>query len=923
MSEIDEDRLQDLLQRSTTTGPGRAEAEAELMGLINTQPRTVIFGCTNLILREGVPEDVIYHALNAIKLCLKPSARAPLTLIRQKWLEVSQEQRNAVKSALVRGIMFTKPAVVNTAALCIGVLVNVEGTEALPVFSGLAGVIDGDGYSQLTKTGAFCTISEICGTPFVRCSGEDAAVIEVLRTVIQKFKSWIRVLGTPGIEHDLQLTLLMALRAVIKASSACVMEDKEMMPQLIAPLLQVLRHPSITKALFQRALKTILTYVKKAYDSDDFDFGPIGDDLVAWVQNARDPKAVGILHFWIGLAQFEYKRKTAHEKYAEFRRIEHDIREVMSQSATLDSAAKILKPKCYRELSKRAGQQLSRKALEFLEMIPETDTDEEEACVIDTQFHVLGTVALQWWFRLYPAQILNEVVSFWEHKGEGGSIEHLPWMQEHALILAAMAVIDEKVRDQCVRDFLVRKEIQGVSGNALLFMASRMNSPIPKVQDTALYTLSRAIEFYRVATGSEEITAVVSHMVTLLRSNPRTLIVQRIFSVVRQFIRVCERKTVSEFFDSFAAFWLFCSSRDDLYSTDLWMNGTGILTHLFAKSTENEKEKVRRYVQQAIEGLEQEQRSDISGPRLSMVTSKLWIIGAGFGRFKDEFGDMAERFARSLFGMLQQTQSLIWEEALVTLFLVIPSLGRSAVRLYDGSNIRGLVSVGLRSQNETIIANTIASVGQFYQTILRDTTGNQSPAAQDLQDLLPSTFKLIDELINDSRFTPGFKAKAMEALTNVIKGGGRRVSPDIRIRLYEIYRQLLRETPFQRLKKSDKEHAIKVAEVVLNGYAAILETMPNDDPMKSDTRDGKILRRNWMKDISDKMLELEPKTFNRAMIMAFTNFLHAWNNCFGRSGNILLNRRHNYDMLAVCMVFASDEETQKQVMETVKMVSKA
>ena len=922
MSDAVEDRLQELLQRSTTAGPDRAQAESELMGLIGTEPKTVIFASTNLIQREGVPEDVIYKALVAIKMCLMPGPRAPVHLIRQKWMEVSQEQRNAVKSALVRGIMFTKLAVVNTAALCIGVLVNVEGTEALPVVSGLADVIDGDGYSQLTKTGAFCTISEICETPFVKCSGEDRAVIDVLRMVIQKFKGWIRVLGTPGIEHDLQLTLLMALRAVIKASRACVVEDREMMPQLIAPLLQFLRNPSITKALFQKALKAIFTYVKVAYDSDDFDFGPIGENLVAWVQNARDVKAVGILHFWIDLAKFEYKRKTSHEKYAEFKKIERDIVGAMAQNAPLERAERILKPKLYREFSKRAGQQLSRKALEFLEMINETDTDEEETCVIDTQFHVLGTVVLQWWFRLYPEQVLNEVVSYWEYKGQGGSIERLPWMQEHALILAAMSVIDDKVRAQCVRDFLVRKEIQGVSGNALLFIASRMNSPIPKVQDTALYTLGRAIQYYKVATGSSEITAVVSHMVTLLKSNPRVLIVQRIFHVVIDFIRVSDSRTVSHFFDSFANFWLFCSSREDLYSTDMWSTGARMLTFLFMRSTTNEKEKIQRYVQQAIEGLEQEQRSDISGPRLSMVSSKLWIIGSGFARFKDDFGDMAERFARSLFRMLQQTQSLIWEEALDTLFRVIHSLGGSATRLYDGSNIRGLVSVGLRSQNETIIANTIASLGEFYQTILGDTNRNSSPAAQDLQDLLPQTFQLIDELINNPNFTPGFKAKAMDGLTKVIKGGGRRVSPDIRTRLYEMYRQLLKETPFEHLKKSGREHATHVAEVVLNGYGAILETMPDDDPMKSD-RDGRTFRRNWMREISDKMLELDPKAFNKAMIVAVTSFLHAWNNCFGRSANILLNRRQNYELLALCMVFAPDEATQKCVMETVKMVAKA
>ena len=918
-----------LIKNSILPGPQRTQFESELMQLIQTQPQRVIGTCVGIIMTPDVPSELVYHCLVAIRLALTPNSRSPIQAIRTAWGNIPADMRQSVWSTILTALGGTNVNIVNMASLCFGLLASAE-LSAIPVyFQELFSMVERDGPSQVAKTGAINAIGEVARNRLILASFDVEGVRTSLQEAFNKLFVWIRVLNIPNIDGDLKLRLLFTLKVLIRALPEMAMESR-FQEEVIRPLLQLLQQNGLPRAAFVSVLDVICNYVKKCYDSENFVFDDIAESMSQWVLRTQDERTALVLRFWVKIALFEFRRK---KKALRFQRLTETCTERKSpvlhrkmEGRNFEKEFEQLAPLKMLHLSGRAGQALTKRVFDILAMIKDSDIEEEEECVPDSQLHMLGTVLLQKWFLLYPMEILNEVRNFWMSAAESG-LDSLNWVQQHALLLSVMAIVDRHVVIQEVHDFLTRAEIPGTR-NVLFYVATHVDSNIPKVSDTALFVLAHVIEQYSVLTSNvEQITMVVSNISRLMTSNPSRIITLRIFGVLHALINACRPAQISEMFDSFMNFWVCAMRMPGVFDSEVGNAGTMVTCECIRSCTEREEEKVRQLVSTCLTDIDRLRQGALSPQSYANIIALFDIISAGFRRFSIRFADLCGPVASSFFGTLRNTQSILWEDALRSLFTITQSLKGEASRLYNGDVFRNVVSLALQTRNEKIVQMIIISLGQFYESVLGE--DKHSPPAMDLLQMLPSTFSLIEEQLMTQNYTKDFVPNILKALVLVIKGAKDHIAPEIGDRLFNMFRRILLETPTHSpLDKGQARYAVDVICAVLWGYSAIFETFSvGNDPRLTD----KNLQRLSAREPIDKLLALFScanrelptlRLFKPRHIRSICAFFSSFNRCFGRSGNVLLNRVPNFRLLAICAA-CSDDETNELTIRTALEMSKA
>lgn len=919
----------ELIRNSILPGPQRTAFESELVQLIQAEPQRVIGTCVNIIRTPNAPSELVYHCLVAIRLALTPTSRSPIQVIRRAWSSIPENMRQSVWLTILTALGGTSVNIVNMASLCFGLLASAE-LSAIPMyFQELFSMVERDGPSQVAKTGAINAIAEVARNKMILASFDVEGVRTSLQEAFNKFFLWIRVLNIPNIDQDLKLRLLFAVKVLIRALPEMAMEPR-FQQEVLRPLLQLLQQNGLPRAAFVSVLDVICNYVKRCYDSENFVFDEIADSMSQWVLRTQDERTALVLRFWVRIAVFEYKRQ---KRVVRFQRLQETCTPGRSpvfhkkkDAGSLDKVFEQLAPLKMLGLSGRAGQVLTKRVFDILAMIKDSDIEEEDECVPDSQLHMLATLVLQRWFLLYPIEVLNEVRNFWMAMAERG-LDSLSWQHQHALLLSVMAVVDRRAVLPEVRDFLTRPAIPGTA-NVLFYVATHVDSNIPKVSDTALFVLADAINRYSVLTSDvQQITMVVSNISRLMTSNPSRVITLRIFGVVEALIQCCSPAQISEMFDSFMTFWVFAMRMPDVFDSEVGTSGTWVTCECILRCTDREEEKVRQLVRTCLADIDRLRQGELSPQRYANIIALFDIISAGFRRFGVRFADLCGSVAHSFFGTLRNTQSVLWEDALRSLFTITRSLKGEASRLYDDDIFRNVVNLALQTRNEKIIQMIIMSLGQFYSSVLAE--NKHSPPAMSLLQNLPSTFALIEEQLMTQNYTKEFVPNILKALVLVIRGAKDHIRPEIADRLFNMFRRIMLETPTHSpLDKGQARYAVDVICSVLWGYGAIFETFSaGNDPRVTD----KSLQRVAAREPIDKLLALFTcanrelpalRIFKPGHIRLICEFFDSYNKCFGRHGNIILNRVPNYQLLAICAAY-SDDETSAVTITTAEMMAKA
>jgi hypothetical protein len=187
---------------------------------------------------------------------------------------------------------------------------------------------------------------------------------------------------------------------------------------------------------------------------------------------------------------------------------------------------------------------------------------------------------------------------------------------------------------------------------------------------------------------------------------------------------------------------------------------------------------------------------------------------------------------------------------------------------------------------------------------------------------LGETFRLISDCLKDGSFGKHFYPWLLVALAQVISACPTYVSSSDRDQLWQIYDDIWRGLPKEFKTPDDIEYANSVFWAVFAGFAALLKTYD----IEYVNRDKALMK---------KILVYPPPAFagighfkNGGQIsvhalMAFLDLLVAYNDVFGKHGNIILNRRKNYALMAYAQAVDNNPGLSDKATRVMKIVKQA
>jgi hypothetical protein len=523
-------------------------------------------------------------------------------------------------------------------------------------------------------------------------------------------------------------------------------------------------------------------------------------------------------------------------------------------------------------------------------------------------------------YPLGPQTVFATVAQFWDESLKLGDIHSLPWTHQHALMLALAAIL-KKPTHRTVYDFITKDLETRHRIPLLYYIASGIAAPYRIIQDTSLYVLSLCLKTYNVPSGHPEVQQVIQLMAQLMETRPSPIMVTRIFGVVNAFLSSQDTQFLPTWFASLERFAISGVERPDALSTPIYNQSHLILGTMIRQSPDSLLPRVGSILERTLIQLSESCQAVPNDNIFTIQQQKLHVITVCFMRFGDQFAEFGIRTAQLIFRLMQNLHAQIWEDALVSLILVVSHCKHAAAEIWSQDRVNRLVETALQSESPAIITNTVMALAKFYESLLNGARVEDGPASELLQKL-PASFALIVSCLEDARFTRGFSSTLLVALADIISAAAQWITPEMRERLFNIYWKAWSEISVSgdmddiARRKEDIMHANQMFTAVFKGFTAILETYAPNDPLISDHK----VMRSYMINPPPAFLRLG--SFTPASLTAFCEFLKQYNNVYQRKGNILLNRIANFQLLVHAKALGSPR-LEQLAKETLVMVSKA
>jgi hypothetical protein len=453
--------------------------------------------------------------------------------------------------------------------------------------------------------------------------------------------------------------------------------------------------------------------------------------------------------------------------------------------------------------------------------------------------------------------------------------------------------------------------------------------------DTALYVLSRTIKFYAIPFGGNEVRVIFEYLTFLLGRNPAGIIVMRIFAVIMSMVG-CE-KAPPEFFighyETIMNLSRVACARGDAFGMGIYSMVHNVIAEFVRRSPREfvQRPEMTTLVQETILRLEQLKSMDDN--TFAIQEGGLRILDYAFLVFR-QVGlpgteALGARAVRLCFHLMRDRNREIWENALITLIIVIRSMSSSAADIYDGERVRSLVGEALLSRSPSIISGTVWALSSLYAELVGQHDGPHqrqlSIPAQDLLSKLPDTFSLVQECLSENDFPRDFHVHVLLALAGIIQACAKHITPEDAYRLFDMYERLLPNVVYDRMTDDDREYGNRVFQAVFRGYAALVKAFGESIAQgRINDADARIIMRRVLVGAPGKFLLLGDFSklgeLQSYALHAFIELLKTFDDVFKRNGNIILNRYHT--KLLIWHASASDDAKLREQAEQIRQVVK-
>ena len=861
----------------------RIAAEKEILQMYTTDIVTLLGGCAGLILSDPpAPESAVQYSFIIITRTFDPTITNPLVRIQANWhTKMSQEQRNVLKMAIVRGLMFPAQKIWGMAAHCVCLVVAIERTTTLDVFSNLQELIISANYSESTHFAAIAALKEIYSRRFVHEMPPES--LEISKGHVLMTYQFIS--NAPRFPIPFIKEIVLTLAEILKARSGQVnfAEEHSRIFELVVKLL-----PMVTDVeLYEAVHYLLLSDVQVFYGNPGFPLETVMNIVAAGIRSGNPMFSIVSLSFCELIAKVEIgfvkenemleRYKVARERHMTGRQIEQNHK----SSELPDSPWK--NRRVYNYTKYFAERHLDAVLDVLLRIDPqETGADSRD----DAEPYMFAHSLLRKMFLMAPEVIFPAVKSLYESHASDSA-----WVAQHGLLVAINTVCRKEKQHQQVFEFL------NSCGD---FIVRCTTSSVDRLADTALYTLKSAIDCYGLFVTPEKLQAIMEHVVGLIERGDS--IAHRAFgaltSIMRRFEAGSSRSPlldlyplvyrIYEFALSFCDTWERRELLDELYV---------FMEEYICRLPNTGLDLVKQFLDTLIESLVSSKKglATVGDCALAIYKQQCWLstLNGVFETYRSKVVEKAYLCVEILLEIIRDEEGPVLDDALRTLIRIVSVIGMATADIIEP--IMNAVTKAIQSQVPTLISTSALLLGNLFKN-----------ATESMIPFLSQSVNLIIGCIDDNRFSREFYPNLTRSLSYILKSAATKIVPDrgMRDAVFAVYQRFLTLPLFL-----DSEDAIEygnaIFESIFLGYAAVIRASKDDKEFLMENR-------RALFDPVERYMRMFIHHLSDDTLFAFYEFIQTGIECLPKRGfNMLITRERNYTLVLWGESSSSEQLRQK------------
>ncbi|KAH0800864.1 putative importin beta-1 subunit [Histomonas meleagridis] len=856
---------------------------------MGSDPLRFILTCSSILNQDNFPPSSYFFSIFFINRRLTPNNLVKIEVIRDNWMNFSEEHRGIIKNAIFRGLLFPDKAISNEAAHTFAKIFSIERNEMIPLIDQLFILIQSPDYSNETHIAGINALYEICADDIL---GQMTNSDEVKSCLAKIFSFAGQIMLNRNNSEEMKISLCNVFNSLISIASP-LFENENVFNGFVTLINNYLAdNPTIE--FHQHLIQLHISLTKKFYSSQTFNFNDIGEITVRMTYGEQNAdKLLNVLEFWDQITKFELR------KVQRIRFEQNYIKNYTEKGGLPYCKDSIHKIKCsppIRNLTAQTFQRISQRLMQFLTFLPPDQSNPEVQLngVHSKAFQVLSNM-----YELCSKPVFDMIQNFWLENYQ--NIENCPLPILHSLLLTVAIISSEP---QCpqqreeILNFLTRSLSPDFEFYISKFLVDVMSHPSRLIVDTTLYVISLVLENYDLYMNPETIKILIDQMTNHLLDHP--IITERIFNVITAIIHRCVNYNHMELYEEIYV-PLKCIYDEVLnqsnISSSILQNLSYVIIDLIKYSPDSKMDVVGQALDNSLKEISQRSNFSDNPNYITILINDIYIITMCFRRFPDGFQEYGVPAANTLFVLMKSNNS-VFEESLYGIINITSSLGSQAYKIFD--EILPCIQHAISLPSPSLITTTLSALSELYKSILPD---KNNPCYPQLISRLPSTFDLLIKSLHNFNFTRELNTVILRSLAKVVKYASNDIPLRDRDQLLQLYKKYL-NTPLLIDSDIDRKYGEDLYLAVCEGLESLILTVQQNEVAN------KKLQKEFLFGITYKITQMQEQS--PKCLMAICSLYETYYNKFGLDGNVyLLNPRCTHLVLCAMSLSIKDKKEEE------------
>jgi hypothetical protein len=843
----------------------RNPAEHAIIQMFVTSAPALLVKCAEIILSPAqISTRAWQYCFVLFNRAFCPTAQNSLPVIQRSWRDVVPDSdREKIKMAAVRGLMFPDEKIWQPAAIAVSQIVSTDPILSFDLLENLVTLLVSAEYSPSTRFAAISAIREIYKSGAISLIDPDT-VFPILKSHLEYFYVTLANAHAfvPSFIREIFLTLAELVR--IQPTRFAPAQEQSV---IFGFCRNILPHV-LDLTLFESIHILFDGMVQSFYGSSTFDIEQILQ-LTGFGINSNRPDFVSIsLAFWRTEIACEIELMHQNETIQNY----NNAREshLTNRQRAEGSKCSVLPECCYQRTILANYWQLF--ASRFLNVVfdvmfridatqtgVETQDDKVEP-------HMFAFSVIRKIFFLEPLLVLEHCRRIFSQF----DASEITWVRRHGMLLVLGCICSRQRILPEIRELL---EEQGC------FVIESTVSDVDRVSETALYVLDLAIECYGLYVTPNTLTELIHHVETLI--NRDTGIAGRSIDVltriIERFGRLMEDSPLPGIWPYIEDVYTRVTSQDDIWLIEKVCH---LLEQYVCRLPNNFFDSVKQMTESLVSNLQASSlyfAVEDRGRILALRQGFLSILGGIFKTYGIRLDVQAHSASKALLGFVLSSSEKAMEEVLRALIHIVTALADDTKSVLD--ELWPAIERSISSQDPSLITTTVMLVSNLYRQVPELVISRLRPVVG-----------LITTCLDTAQFTRDFYPNLMRALSYILTSVAETtvVIPPARDHIFHLFQRLV-SLPLDLSKEEDVEFGNRIYEVIFMGYASVIYSGKDDVSFLMESRVAFFAPVQGYLRLAGR--------FSDESLKAFLDFMSICRSYLPQRCGVLLNNKKNYAVL--------------------------